>query len=80
MRYFIKYNPSKEFVEMLYRYEGNENYGLSYLSASNIWMGSDHNTRDVAQFLSSPSVEEVTEEQMQEYIADHKKIMAKGQD
>ncbi len=46
MQYFKKLNPSKEWVEMLYRVspvkynDGTTGEKLEYLSSFNVWMGS----------------------------------------
>lgn len=60
-------NPTKEFVEMVYRTKQtqmNDGTGLAYLSSFGIWMGSIVEDREKLMSELIP----ITEEEAQKYI------------
>jgi hypothetical protein len=68
MRYFIRYNPAKKFVQKLYRLVTEVNI-LQYHGEQGDWHFSFSYNNKKEEFLSSPLTEEVTKEEMKEYIA-----------
>jgi len=68
-RYFIRFNPSKDFVQSLYRLTHGR-YGpiLQYYGEQGGWHYSSSYNESQGEFISSDLTQEVTEEEIQEYI------------
>lgn len=67
MRYFIRLNPSKKFVQKLYRLKENV---LHYYGEQGGWHHSFSHNSDVEAFIKSEFTEEVSEGEMMKYITD----------
>jgi hypothetical protein len=68
-RYFIRFNPTKEFVQKLYKLQGSNSI-LQYYGEQGDWHYSSYsdNLKKQEEFLSSDLIQEVTEEEIQQYI------------
>jgi hypothetical protein len=79
-RYFLSYNPTKEFIQKLYRLASDRSkLVLQYYGEQGGWHYSFTYSEDEKKqrdFLSSHLTEEITEKEMYEYI----KESAKGHD
>ena len=69
-RYFIRYNPTKEFVQMLYKLTTNDKGSLVllYYGEQGGWHYSFSYNDKQEEFINSDLTQEVTKEEIQEYI------------